>query len=683
MIEELIVDEANFCKTDEDYDALREAIQKLSLATEDQFKEIKEEKWYNRVFDMITFSKKGEKRLAEQVSSVAQAQQILIELLLRLSNNDAKISDLVLESMEDIMRLQEQDEYLLEKIKKFRDRELGKYPNYNIEQLSRENKEVLTACLYYLCDVINSTSENQREYAKNVLDYVGTNKNMDNVLNALEDTDEESRKIIFLSCMEYIYLENMCEDSWDEKKYEKLIDAFDLGNKTMKLLKKQILVYIKLCGERGLIDKYKVEKNEDIDDYFMADFEEEEVVNETNNIENYEIEKIEISSLLRIEKNEVKTFKGKEVYLHHYIVCEGTIEFEDCTIYYNTDDCTNQIILEEDASIAIKNSYVICRGKSNDYFILGKYKNNIQLIKNEFIDCSFFLNCEHAKKVIIEKSKMNSCFEGFITITMYYEKSFCDIISNKIIMGKLADYNISEEKYTYESLIYIKWGTKVNLIDNKFLSKVEFNNLNLQMYCIDYHGENCIVKNCEFEGVSYCIDGRGCDIVSCNFKKCREVISLYKEWDNVKDCIFENCARTIMLNDKSNIIGCTFKECDDFMIYGSFFVVGGIRIQYCTFINNLNCQYNSFIKLKRSYNGDCNIIKNCIFEGFKKNNCFLIEGEIDENICGRKVISVENSDFSKCEMQRNRIINYYSYYYGLFNKKNIVNVVDVRKCKGV
>ena len=44
------------------YDDLKEAANKLAVTTQNQFEEIKKEKWFNRVFDMITLSKNSDKR---------------------------------------------------------------------------------------------------------------------------------------------------------------------------------------------------------------------------------------------------------------------------------------------------------------------------------------------------------------------------------------------------------------------------------------------------------------------------------------------------------------------------------------------------------------------------------------------------------------------------------------------
>lgn len=74
---------------------LEESLRKLSSISEEQFATIKDEKWYRRLWDMVTFSKKGEIRLCDQISTLAQAQQIVAQFLLKESQQNKAISELV------------------------------------------------------------------------------------------------------------------------------------------------------------------------------------------------------------------------------------------------------------------------------------------------------------------------------------------------------------------------------------------------------------------------------------------------------------------------------------------------------------------------------------------------------------------------------------------------------------
>ena len=58
----------------EDIDSIGLAIKKLSTSSENQFNELKNERWFNRLFNMITFSNKKNIRLAEQINTLRNLQ---------------------------------------------------------------------------------------------------------------------------------------------------------------------------------------------------------------------------------------------------------------------------------------------------------------------------------------------------------------------------------------------------------------------------------------------------------------------------------------------------------------------------------------------------------------------------------------------------------------------------------
>ena len=216
MTEEIRVNQEMFSGNQEDYDALKEAVKRLSSVSEEQFESIKSEKWYNRVFDMVTFSQKGKKRIAEQVGTLAQAQQILVELLMRLSDNDADVSKIVVESMEDIRRIQAQNIYLLSKIKRLENISLGIKTDMDLNKLSDANKKILCACLYYINGQDENASDAQKTFANQVIKYLNVDVQMDNPVAVIEDIDIESKKRILNCCMEYMFLRECSNAGYEE-----------------------------------------------------------------------------------------------------------------------------------------------------------------------------------------------------------------------------------------------------------------------------------------------------------------------------------------------------------------------------------------------------------------------------------------------------------------------------------
>ena len=53
---------------------LQSAVQQLTTKSDAQFEELKNEKWFHRIFNMVVCPRKNNIRMAEQITSLAQAQ---------------------------------------------------------------------------------------------------------------------------------------------------------------------------------------------------------------------------------------------------------------------------------------------------------------------------------------------------------------------------------------------------------------------------------------------------------------------------------------------------------------------------------------------------------------------------------------------------------------------------------
>lgn len=314
------------CKIkEEDYDSLKEAIIELSSASEEQFESIKAEKWYNRVFDMITFSQKGKKRLAEQIGTVAQAQHILVELLLRLSLNNTNISSLVKEQMVYIKRIQEQNIYMLERIMKLENISLGIKPSMDIGLLSKKNKQILSGCLYHISEQNPLSSEEQKYYANKVIGYIDIDVQMDNPLIGIASLDSDSRKKILACCMEYMFLLDYKIEDID--RYSDFIDEFDFGRKTINEISTQIQAIHSLRGVEGFFQKYQMENFEEIEEVFFIEFQED-----------IEIEDYKIDKSITIEVGKELIISNKNLYIDDTIFVYGHLIIENSNIFIDKKD---------------------------------------------------------------------------------------------------------------------------------------------------------------------------------------------------------------------------------------------------------------------------------------------------------------------------------------------------------
>lgn len=287
MMEEIIFNNSEFPEDAETYDAIKTAVEVLSTISQDQFECIKKEKWYNRVFDMVTFSQKGKKRLAEQISTVAQAQQIFIEVLLRLSSNNSHIAELVSEEMNYICRIQDQNIYLLQQIQRLQNVAAGIKPDMDIKKLTDIGRKVLCSCLYMINDNNEGASDEQKRFANEVLLYIDTDVRMDNPIAFLDELDVDSKRKILACCMEYIFLKDFSSDSFIA--YRNFIDEFDFGNKTISGIKEHINSLYGLRGVEGFYSKYATGTFNGIEMSFKVDFDAEDVTREDSGEESNEI----------------------------------------------------------------------------------------------------------------------------------------------------------------------------------------------------------------------------------------------------------------------------------------------------------------------------------------------------------------------------------------------------------
>lgn len=702
MVEEVRINQEMYIGNQEDHDALREAVKKLSSASEEQFESIKKEKWYNRVFDMVTFSQKGKKRIAEQVGTVAQAQQVLIELLMRLSDNDSSVSKLVVESMEDIKKIQEQNIYLLSKIKKLENISLGIKTDMDLNKLSDVNKRVLCACLYFINTKDDNTSDNQKTFANRVIKYLNVDVQMDNPLAALEDMDTESKKRILNCCMEYMFLKNCSSDGYDA--YEDFVSEFDFGNKTIKSIEKQILSLYNLRGIDGFLEKYQLDNFESLDDFFVLDFEDNS--DDSFIAEDEEVEMTDelISTIMQIKAGESKTFKNKNIHLKAYINCEGNLTFDHCIIYYNESDSGDEITLSGDASLAIINSVVICKGYDKSVFITCEGDTQVTIDKTSFEDCAFFLKSGYDCVFSMTNCQLHNCYDEFLSLYRG-DKSDCVIRDNIIVQDGLASFYSSEKEFWSPTLISVRSydGRTVTFTNNNVVEAEDFrtagvaegkDNHKISYFSCDY-GE---VRNCSFNGISQSIDAL--KYVECRFENCTAAICPRHNYSSsakpyIDNCVFVNCTNVISTVENTQITNCQFVSCYDDIINPSDFN-GGVSVEFCQFINTRNTKKSdafsaifsglacvTFRRAKDS-KARANSLKKCIFDGVELGDNFLIEALGYEKPSGT-VTYIESCDFKNCSTKRTsgKIIKEYIKYDTLFKKDIDFHANHVSECRGL
>ena len=246
---------------------LKRAVTTLTTVTEQQFKVIKNEKWYTRLFDCVTFSNKKNKRIALQIKSLAQAQSVLAEMLIMLSERDKQVLELLCQNTNDIQELSKICGFLANKIQYLQNSiAFGIHNAEDINELSEIGKQTLSGCLYELNSIYNGRSSTlQQEYANNIRKIIKYESTVDNLKLALETLEEKDRRLILTCCMEYIFLR--MDRIMFYLRTKKFIEKFNIGNSSIKVIKNRTKATCRLIGKKGLANKYLQQKQNAEDSY--------------------------------------------------------------------------------------------------------------------------------------------------------------------------------------------------------------------------------------------------------------------------------------------------------------------------------------------------------------------------------------------------------------------------------
>ncbi|MFS0821604.1 hypothetical protein [Bacillus sp. 1P02SD] len=666
-------------------DDLKEAANKLSIAAQEQFDEIKNENWFTRVFDMVTHSTKKDQRMASQIGELSQAQTIFMEILVRLSTSDRRIAELVTNSMDKIKRLSQQDLLLANKVKELENYcVLGLTKQTDIADLTLKEKQIAGGLLLHLMGQFERVSEQQQAYANAVLNYIEVEPQPIDIhlaINSLNNID--SKKILLQCCIEYGFLQHFNFDFLEGN--EELLEEFDFGNKTIKELVSKVENLYKLRGEEGFIDKYGGYDFLEPDETFYAELKDDEI-----QYEMIEKEDEVISTILHIPSGTVQEFHNKNIYINTYIRCEGTLRFENCTVYYNESEETNEIIVEEGAELEFLNCDIFCKGEVDNFFIQTKENSELLFRNCEFYGCSYFAKLEYNGSITIEKSKFINPSENFLS-GQYKRGTIRNCVFTFTTIPKSSTKG---NEYSWNPIFNVNtyWEDPQFVIQECVVNGDALTNSSTTPALVIFDIEKGVYQNCSFEYLNNCIRNAK-EVVQSVFTNCGSVLTLggllSMEEIKLTNSLFIKCESVVEASHSSIISNCQFIDCTNNIIKTDF--DGGVTIEYCEFDNLTYTNGSSFVSegslyFQRTKNKSSTFstVKKCVFNGFKTESGFLILGNVFEKIKGPTAF-IEDCTFQNCVTNREsgKIIKQYSSYFGLFNKEIEVEAISIRNCRGL
>ena len=588
-----------------DFQDLQSAVQQLTTKSDAQFEELKNEKWFHRIFNMVVCPRKNNIRMAEQITSLAQAQGILIEILVRLADQDANIAGMVMQSQSDIRALAQNSAYLQERLYLLEDKSYGIRENENLKDLNSQQRNILSGCLNEASKLYAMPSNEQRLYANELLNYLNADAQVANLEDALDDLEDNAKRKILSCVITYMYLYDHTAESMEQDEQEDFIDLFDLGRKTIKSLKQQTVDTYRLRGVDGCIDRYitaPIEITEETP--FEVELPEQkttEGASEAQTEENGEEaidtnaprEKLVLSGSIQNDGETI--YKDKDIHFSSAIMnCKGTVKFINCNIHYN-EDSGSHIYLNDGTELSIMASTIICHGdcKKGNYFIQEinrAWAKNCTIKNCAFIDCVGFIGCGCITFCFDNNKVQGTCAE-FLSFGVKEEAKISD---NHFVFPDKPTFEYRDANDAVATN-YIYCGGKNVFIENNIFECEK--NINASSYMVEndirvirgsarigYDDETAkgTVSNCTFVRMNKCIENIG-TVKDCIFEKCSEAIIecgfliTENRFSECKNAIVNLCSRATLSN-------CQFTDCAGKELVTSRWN-SQVTIQDCEFTN--------------------------------------------------------------------------------------------------
>ena len=601
-----------------DFQDLQSAVQQLTTKSDAQFEELKNEKWFHRIFNMVVCPRKNNIRMAEQITSLAQAQGILIEILVRLADQDANIAGMVMQSQSDIRALAQNSAYLQERLYLLEDKSYGIKENENLKDLNSQQRNILSGCLNEASKLYAMPSNEQRLYANELLNYLNADAQVANLEDALDDLEDNAKRKILSCVITYMYLYDHTAESMEQDEQEDFIDLFDLGRKTIKSLKQQTVDTYRLRGVDGCIDRYitaPIEITEETPfEVELPEPKAAEGASEAQAEENGEEvidtnaprEKLVLSGSIQNDGETI--YKNKDIHFSSAIMnCKGTVKFINCTIHYN-EDSGSHIFLGDGAALLIASSTVVCHGvcqtasDSNGFFIKQADENKDAascVVKDStFIDCVAFINGKFVSGEFKNNRTYGAC-ASFLSLVIRNDLTFSnnrfvfpDKPTYEFICKDWAGYNafirLDGNNITVENSVF---ECENNLAGSSYMIKTDTYAINGPGFCLsDTSREKGTISNCTFVRVSNCIREMGV-VQNCVFENCSNVVNNCGYM--VRENLFNGCKQACVdLQKKAIVSNCQFANCTGFNLITST-TNSEVKIEDCEFSNISTGKINS------------------------------------------------------------------------------------------
>jgi hypothetical protein len=667
-------------------DDAREAAKQLFEVQVDDFRALKDEKWYKHLLNAITFGSDRKKKIIRDIRSLSKLQTIFMRVYCEnYKGLDAQLNELI----DNLSKTNES----LKKL--YVNYIVGVQSQQSILELSQLEQDIL---LLLLCTYvsINGNDELLKKYRAGIAQTIGRGLPQGDFKP--EMLEQISKGDVF-----YRFIVEMCaidggldDFSVPENIYEAL-DYLTISKRAKDSIENQIRNELDSFGVDYLTSKYgKAEDTLLDDDLELAD---EDAVDE-------EFATIIIDKDVNIASGNSQVYKNKEVIVRANVNCEGELIFDHCTIVYNDTAMISTIKIEEIGKLTITGSTIQCmsdnkdRRRTEEYLFNCWGKAEIQNCK--LIDCSYLFAAR--KEFYITDCEFMDCADHVIRSSV--GDVDISITNNTIRQNGLKPF-YRENLGELRAMISVQHASKAQFNNNVICEGSEFSNLYKEAYTKFRYVEsdNMVISQSSFLDIT----GEICtkEIVECyfyntrkfgiqgevNYVGCQDAIS-------VDNCVFEKCEDILDAGNNSKVINCQFVSCKNRLIKGDLADAGGILVKDCLFkdiandsdassdmIDMMLAVKDSSLVFRRNehYNSKENRVEHCTFDGIGLNGAFLIAVDQYERPYDDTVVNISDCTFSHCETKRQckDIIREECNYYGVFNKRQTLRCVKISNCYGL
>ncbi|MCW9138042.1 hypothetical protein NMQ15_07765 [Staphylococcus haemolyticus] len=694
----------DFGQNNNDIQYLKTAIDKLTSESEKQFQTIKNEKWYTRIIDLATLSNKKNIRISQQISSLAQAQDVLIELLKRLSATDVEIDNMLLNNMHKVENLYSHTEKLALKVKELKEQMLfGINQSKSINDLKEVDKKILYTLLQEASKTFENTSENQKYFADSLFRYLNIEYSTINLVESVNQLDSvTTKKVLLQLLLEYGFLnDNNFEFN---SKFEEIVELFDFGNKTIKEIKNTVNNIYKLRGIEG----FSWFNSVTIDDDFILDLDiEDDLSQESESLEEKTL--FELEQIMVVNQDEEKIIKNKVINLSSIITVKGRLQFKNCDINIKDDfvpmtlksgildfeNCRIYAISEQDSSIIksdddseinishslIRTTRPLYEGEDGKTIIKDSH---VDIQNQNFLKCKDIeiKNCILKRKILIDTNKDNS-----YTSSSFFETNEGTIkIKNSTFenLKKLFSYWPRPKYIEIEDSIFddfcelgdLKCSYNADnngIIKNTIINQVD-EELNISNFdIIDIEIKNSESKNIDISS-SKVNNLKLNKVKNVTFNTCTIENSELNKMKNVSFsfCTIENLKAinvdAIDINHKNKFLKTSFNNC-----YFETFYRDGNEFYNSVFSNatiepdGFKKGYLDFLFNKKDFRDTK--IERCLFKNINVKGGYVINLGCYEKV-KYKLFELKNCIFENCESEHSSLISLKDTYWPRFSRNS-------------